>query len=461
MHISAPDQFDSHSHLSAYFTGHSLSFLYTVLDYNSSNYCADKFAIPVPRDFTIDQLDKLIGDSLKIWGDELDSEFLDCDSGVCLLGREAGGIIDSTSLILSSEFKKTDVRSDVLGTKAVTFDTKKALRGGVDLERAIDATALIVVSLNWDEICVLCFTPQKKNEPNEGIHVRELHVDGAIKSGDSSFKKVCEGIRRLQSTEISRVSLVNMMANVFGKKPLSAHSTDLWDALRSYITLSLFSLQDSVFRKFGIDFDSSHLLITGDLVSFIPESHVVLSVVDGLQLRGRYNIAVDKDSLFAHLSVLLDSRAFPVPVAGIYPKGYMYLSTEKGGSGKAGRRSFRGILFEDEYDSSKNLDIDIVSGEKDTVLNSTGKELILGQVGGIYVYDVDKYTSVALEPERSVYFPNLKRDGKYLKHTWGDKVSNLIIDCRQIPAVYGPDASSNKGRISSWMSSLSMLDIER
>jgi hypothetical protein len=90
--------------------------------------------------------------------------------------------------------------------------------------------------------------------------------------------------------------------------------------------------------------------------------------------------------------------------------------------------------------------------------DEAGETLILGQTGNMYAYPVKGSSMLRLQPARSVFFPNLAREkieGKtYLTSELSSEISSVIVDCRKIPVVYGPDAEANHRRVSEWTHSL-------
>jgi len=240
----------------------------------------------------------------------------------------------------------------------------------------------------------------------------------------------------LLSTRMRKDVLIDALSNVRDRKVTAVGSDDVRDVLRGYVTGALFGMKDPEFQVFGSKSDHG-LIVTGDIARVLPEKNTILSVIDGLQLRGRYSIFVDREQRGVPAVVASESGAFIFPLPDIYPRRYEYISTQKGGSGKNGQTAFRGRIRQQGCVDDRD---DII---------------IVGQTGHVYSFSVQGAGNVLLQPSKSVYFPAMEKvmmgEDVYVTTEYSSQSASVIVDCRTIPVVYGPDALANHQRISEWL----------
>jgi len=436
MHLLPLSQKGQSSHLFVVLSGGCLSCLLVVADYEESRSFSEYCDFPVSRDFDILNLDSFLQDILGTWGEAIGWKILKCEDEVCMPMAGEGEGIDSASLIVSKEYYSKGLRSILLGVDAVLVSDKCLIDGMARYMGSLGVTDMISVFLDWDEIIVLFLTQTGKSDGSGGsnIKVREFRIEG-----DNSFHKLGPNIRNLLSVNFPGEDLKSVFANVMNMRIVRSRSPEVWDLLRSYITVSLFNVKDVIFRKFGMETKDALLTISGDMARVVPVDQLFISVIDGLQLRGRYKFAVDNQSRMTVGAVSLGKKEFACPIREVYPPGYMYISTEKGGSGVLGKACFRGKI---SHQSSHGNDL--------------VENMIIGQVGQMYTFDVKGEGNILIKPERSVYFPNLERQGEYLRGKFSEGIDKIVVDCRRIPAVYGPDVEANSRRVSGWLQGLNL-----
>lgn len=443
MQLSSLSQKGQSSHLFVVLSRGCLSCLLVVADYEGAGSFSEYCEFPVQVDFNVENLDSFLQSILEIWEEVIGWKILRCKDEICTPMTGQGEGIDSASLIVSKEYYSKGLRSLFLGVDAVLFSDKCLINGAASYMDSLGVTDMVSVFLNWDEIIVLALTRGK----DSNIKVKEFRIES-----DNSFSKLGPNIKNLLSVKFSKEDLKSVFANVMDTRIVSSRSLEVWDLLRSYVTVSLFNVRDRVFREFGMETKNALLTISGDIARVISRDQLFISVIDGLQLRGRYKVAIDTQSRMTVGAVSLgkdvDRREFICPIREIHPPGYMYLSMEKGGSGTLGKACFKGKIR--GRVSSGDL-----SGSK------VNDELIVGQVGQVYTFNVKGSGSILIKPEKSVYFPNLERKGQYLQAKFSEDINKIIVDCRRIPAVYGPDVSTNFRRVSNWIQGLNLnYDVE-
>jgi hypothetical protein len=427
MEFTADAQLRQGSHLFVNIAGRAVCLLHVVADYEGGGSFSNEAVFPLPQNFSLDVFDDFIQGILISWQKELDWEFIDCDTGVCVTMEGDDKGLDGTTLTVSPEYFVEDFHSTILGTEATLFDNSVRINGMASYFNSLGASELINVNIDWDGITVLALTDNPAVSPGN-VCVKEFSIEHS-----EDFSNLHSMLSKILCTRISKQDVNQDFANIFHKKLIRSTSTKLWDLVRSYITIKLFELEDRFFQNFGFEGKDPHLMIGGDFVKLIPASYAFLSVIDGLQLRGRYKVSIDNSMRFVAGVVTQGDNRFICPFREIYPGNYIYLSTEKGGSGKKGKTSFQGKLKFDE------------TPEDDSA------ELLLGQVGGMFTFETPGRGSFYLKPDRDVYFPNLEREDDFLKGGFKEENHKLVIDCRVIPVVYGPDVEANLERVPEWL----------
>lgn len=423
------------SHLFVVLSRGCLSCLLIVADYEGAGSFSEYCEFPVPRDFDISNLDRFLESILRIWEEEIGWKILRCEGEVCTPMTGEGEGINGTSLIVSDEYYSKGLRSLLLGVDAVLFSDKHLINGMANYMDAMNVTDMVSVFLNWDEIIVLSLT----RDSDSNVKVREFRVEG-----DNNLNKLGPNIKNLLSVSFQEEDQKSIFANVMDTRIVSSRSPEIWDLLRSYVTVSLFNVRDRAFREFGMETKDALLTISGDIARVIPKDQLFISVIDGLQLRGRYKFAIDTQSRMMVGAVSLGKKEFICPIREVYPRGYMYLSMERGGSGILGKACFKGKVRKQ-----------VSSGDE------FEDKMIVGQVGQLYTFDVKGRGNILLKPERSVYFPNLEKKGEYLQGSFSEDTDKVVVDCRRIPAVYGPDVGANFRRVSGWIQGLDLsCDVE-
>ncbi|MEA3356920.1 MAG: hypothetical protein U9Q67_00590 [Patescibacteria group bacterium] len=428
------------SHLFVMLFGQTLSCLLVSADYAAVHSLSEHFSVQVPQDFGLDQLDNLLPSVLKLWGQpiglKLAAPNARLDPVLMFDGKEIGGI----SLIVEPRYDIKDYRSSVLSVEPIVYGEKEQVKWGARYMEVISASDMIFVLLQWDSIAVLVFSREKK--PETSLQVDEFRLENDTLADLSKTR-----IRSLMSVNIKHLDLQDHLSNFFARKTITSKSFEVHDILRSYVTASLFSFKDRCFSRFGIETEDAVLVVSGSLAAALPKEDLMLSVVDGLQLKGRYKIVLDRELRSIAGGMSFARRNFVMPITEVLQESYIYLSTEKGASGRVGRQAFRGKVT---YCSGSCDDCTSKDG------NTGSDDLLVGQTGQICTIDVSGIGSVLIKPDKYTYFPNLVRSGEYLRLDFTNDVVKVIIDCRKIPVIYGPDVLSNHRRLAEWRRGLSL-----
>ncbi|MDD3661709.1 MAG: hypothetical protein PHG63_01460 [Candidatus Dojkabacteria bacterium] len=436
------------SHLFVSLTRGTLSYLLTASDYSSAASWSESLSIPLPLGFMLSDLDDVLAQSLPVWAESIGWDIVKCRNDVCLLSLCEGDCVGGVSLLVSPEYDADEFRSLVLGVHAYTASKEMTIEAISRYLEVLEKPRVLVVDLGWDEIAV--------------YHVSRGH-SGSSREGRVVVRESCveeEYLRRLPGlikSNILSVSLrhdvvIDLLNNVRARRIVGAQSPHVQDVLRAYITSALINMKDREVHTFGTGSDRGIVLVSGEMAQALPEPVLLLSVIDGLQLRGTYEIAVDGGQRMPAWNLTLTGKSLPLSPNVVFENTYLYISTERGASGSRGRLAFRGLLAERHDGDVSNID-------KNTVVPPRrDPRMIVGQCGEIHSFSVSGGGSVLLQPAKSVFYPNLERrrsDGtEYLAADFSTAVDSIIIDNREIPIRYGPDVHTNSRKISGWVQGL-------
>jgi hypothetical protein len=206
------------------------------------------------------------------------------------------------------------------------------------------------------------------------------------------------------------------------------------------VTANLIKIKDPALKSFGMKTEDAHLVITGDMASVLSDETLFISVIDGLQLRGKYRVLMDTQQRSVVAQSAIGSNRFACPLKELYFDRFLYLSSESENKAREGDPAFTGKV--ETTDKSDQLQV----------------REIMGQVGQFHTLDLENVGTIQIKPARSVYFPNLPKKGEFLVAGFSAIDSKAVIDCRKIPVVYGPDENTNLQRIRTWVNGLKFYE---
>lgn len=400
----------------------------------SSSYT---FSLVLHRDFSVVHLDVVLGSILKTWSKEIDWDLVSCQDELCLLSLDDSESVGGATLIVDPYYlSEGPIHSYVMGVDAIMLEDQLYIDMSAKLLDVSGASELVYVVAGWNDIRVLIAHRGRSGLSHEGkIIVRELKIDS-----DALDKIVESSMEHVLSIRLRKDEMIDIVANLRDRRPVGILSEQIQDVARAFLTAALIHMRDIGLQSFGTGSRDGLLCATGPLLRILPLSHSSLAIIDGLQLRGTFDVGIDDGMVAVAGGVSYIQKRFAFPLSGVYPHRYMYVSPEKGATGRKGESVFRGKVV----------------NQRDGEI--AGK-LVLGQSGQIVSIALAAEEKLYIEPARSVFFPNLDQvvfDKKKSLVVEGKKgCDRVVVDCRSIPVVYGPDAHANLSRIPKWISSFS------
>jgi hypothetical protein len=206
--------------------------------------------------------------------------------------------------------------------------------------------------------------------------------------------------------------------------------------------LSIFNANKENFTGFGIQgYTQDHeelreyaVIVSGRLAKVMPNKDLIIDLIDGLQLRGHFDLFYDYDKL---LNTFGSSYFFGVNSQDIILSRHDMLSQvdrivipEIPGDKKDRKVVMSGVMSNSEIG---NVEIYALAPQL-TVLDIPKQKTFFdfGFIRDAYVKDIGQKIKFDFDPEKQQF-------------------ARVIFDCRYKPVVYGPDARANKLRIGEWL----------
>ncbi len=235
----------------------------------------------------------------------------------------------------------------------------------------------------------------------------------------------------------------NLMSNIWGnflQSPVFKTDSELLrDFVRAYITIQLLSLcsdNPRISRDFAVKPGKNLLWLTGDLVDIPDFKELLVAIIDGLQLRGTFDIVLDADSLIytfgKAFSMGKNSDEIFFTKEMFLPKFTMVLAPDMDLRNDSRKAVFHGTLF-----SRK---------EKSTEVFAMSSEI----------------TQITIREPEKMYL-----EGKFIKNAYIEKYrkgvefqcfedgitwEQIVLDCRIKPVTYGPNVRANNIKFNMWLS---------
>lgn len=238
------------------------------------------------------------------------------------------------------------------------------------------------------------------------------------------------------SIEANSDDVLNRWANFVATPPSYISDPVVSDVLRSFATIQNLSIRENNKEKLN-DFgrEGSAVILTGKLVNLLDRSDLYLSLIDGLELEGMFDMYVDSNNRLItygkNLTQASLSDEIIVIKGDIVPHVSKVVIPSVSTRAKAkvvfsGKMLSQGFEQKDLYAFNPSLDIF-------TIPNTIEKVIIEGELRNGTVFS--HYAS---------------KDVSFVSGLNGVFYDSLVVDCRIKPAIYGPKPSDNKIKLQNW-----------
>ncbi len=234
----------------------------------------------------------------------------------------------------------------------------------------------------------------------------------------------------------------NLMSNIWGnflQKPVFRTNSELLrDFVRAYLTIQLLSLcsdNPKIARDFGIKPSKNLLWITGDLIDVPNFKELLVATIDGLQLRGSFDLVLDHNSLIYTFGKTFclgeNSDEIILTKETFLPKFTKVLAPDIDLKPDSRKVLFDGILFSRDEQSTEVFGI---SSEITQINIKNPQKMYLG---GRFV--------------RNAYIEKYRKNFEIQCFDNGISFEKIVLDCRVKPVVYGPDIRANNLKFNMWL----------
>lgn len=238
------------------------------------------------------------------------------------------------------------------------------------------------------------------------------------------------------SIESDSDDVLDRWANFVANTPDYISDPVVEDVLRSFATIQNLSIRESNREKFN-DFgrEGSAVVVTGKLVNLFNKRDLYLSIIDGLELEGVFDLYIDNENrLISYGRNLIQASgadSIMVIKGDIVPYASKVVIPDVSTRAKAkvvfsGKLQSQGFEQREVYAFNPNLEIF-------TIPNTTEKIVLEGELRNGAVLS---------------HFTN--KDISFVSGVGGTQYSSLVIDCRIRPVIYGPKAVDNKIKLQNW-----------
>lgn len=242
------------------------------------------------------------------------------------------------------------------------------------------------------------------------------------------------------ATDLSVKEIFNYWSNFILNRVFSSDDPNLMDILRSYSTIqnhSIYRDNKEKLEGFGISKGESAIIISGYIPRILGKSKSLLTLIDGLELGGKFDCYWDLD-----LKLLSYGRSY---INGINStdiiltrKEVMSLSTRVLLPYTKAEKTASKVLFAGNIQSI-----------------SMGKNEFFAMSPEYTYIELPKHEDKLIiegEFKNGAYtLPDKDKSVGFVSTPGGKEYESLLIDGRPRPVVYGPDSYSNKLKLQAWI----------
>ena len=246
--------------------------------------------------------------------------------------------------------------------------------------------------------------------------------------------------RAFLATDLGQKEVFNYWSNFILNRVFSCEDPNLVDILRAYCTIQNHSIYRDNKEKldgFGIQSDSSAMILSGYIPRVLSKSKSLLTLIDGLELSGSFDCYWD-----------LDMRLLSF--------GKSYISGVDSTDIILTRKEMMSLLTRVVIPHSKEI-----KGPNKVVFSGITESLALGR-GEFFVLSPEySYIELPNHDEKLVIegefkngtytIPERSKSLGFVSIPGSKKYESLLIDARPRPIVYGPDSYTNKIKLQSWI----------
>lgn len=238
------------------------------------------------------------------------------------------------------------------------------------------------------------------------------------------------------SVESSAEEVTDRWANFVANTPDFISDSIVDDVLRSYVTIQNLSIKESNREKLnGFGRVGSAVFVTGKLAKLLKKRDLLLSIIDGFELDGIFDLYIDRENRVIcygkNLIKASESEDIVVIKGDVLPKAFKVVIPEVPSRAK-GKIVFTGRMLSQEFEQKEiyalNPNLEIFN-----IPNGRSKVVFEGALKNGTVL---------------THFPNTEIS--FISNHGGVLYESFVVDCRIRPVIYGPKAKDNKIKLQNW-----------
>jgi hypothetical protein len=244
-------------------------------------------------------------------------------------------------------------------------------------------------------------------------------------------------LQAFMAVETSSDDILDRWANFVAHTPDNITDGYVEDLLRSFITIQNLSLKQSNREKFeGFGRKRSAIIVSGKLPSLIKKHNLLLSIIDGLELDGLFDLFVDSNNTLVsygkNLVEASESKDILVVKKDVLPKANRVVIPEVNASRGRNKVIYSGRLISQDFE------------QKDIYAINPNLEIFN------IPYISNKVVVEGSLKNGSVLTHFTTKDIEFISSPGGVIYESLVVDCRIRPVIYGPKPKDNKIKLQNW-----------
>ncbi len=243
------------------------------------------------------------------------------------------------------------------------------------------------------------------------------------------------------ATDIGRKEVLNYWSNFVFNRIFSSEDPNLLDILRSYCTIqnhSIYRDNSEKIEGFGVSGQESCLIVSGYIPRVLGKSITMLTLIDGLELKGVFDCCWDLDA-----KLLSYGRSY---VDGVNTADIILTRSEI-------LSDFTKVVLPYIKSSIASNKV-IFSGTVESLSTKKNEIFTLSNKYSYIDLPVSNNEKFVVEGQlkEGLYIPPSKnRFVNFVSAPNGKQYESILVDARARPVVYGPDSSANKLKLQEWI----------
>lgn len=339
---------------------------------------------------------------------------------------------------LPNRIKILSVLHSYLPTAEIIIHNDKEIsKFAPELTQKLGYKSLLYINADFEKFDVINIdTVNENGKPSEKVTSAKIYWDNKESLIQSIFDKK---FNAFMSVDMNIEENINLWANFVTRSTFTTENYILHDVLRAFLTVELSTIlfKNPEITECNLVSEKDRLVVVeGVLTKLLDIKEIVIALLDGLQMKGPFDLFIDKNSQFISygrkFTEGINAKDYIVPVSAVLGD-LNFVSIIENPSKKSNEAVFSGEFVSKESDRK---DVYLLSSEfrEFKFANDESKSIFSGRcMKGAYIYGLDKNKELIIvsDPENVKY-------------------KSVFLDARMRPVIYGPDYRKNKDKLKMW-----------